>query len=321
MEKRQEEPLMKERSPRASLTAGFQLYMGNFRRIFKSTWLAGLITSVIAGATGTVAFVYWPELVSRIFSNVATAWQYADQYRLLLIIIALLTVLSTVALAAFGGYGVALLRQHQAGGTLLPVQRHLHWEGSDMWRSVKALLFNGVLFCVSYGVVAAFAYWKRAMFLDPMHHIASLVLLALLFSIVSTVLLPTAYITTRYLFERKTHYTVLLITRYLTSLRFWGSQFVVLLVCFIVLGLLYLVASLPELILYEANWQARIGVVGGDPLGMPGYITLLTFVTCTLSSFMQLYIVLPLLFCLYYVYGSIDTREQRKQENQNIPLS
>ena len=321
MQKKSIEILLKERSARASLSAGFQLYMENFRRIFKSTWIAGVITSIVCGITATVIFIWWPELIARVYTHLENAWEYADEYRMMLIVIGILTLLSFIATAIWGGYGAALLKQHQAGGAMLPKQRHLHWEGHMAWRSVKAWFWCVLLFTVFYGIVFAFIYWKRGVVEDPMHHVVSLCMAIVLFSVVTLLMVPLAYLSVKYLMDDKTSFWPLLFKRYGTSLRYWGRQFVVLLVCAIILGLLCCIVSLPEIILYEANWQARIGVVGGDPLGMPDSITILTFVTCALSSFMQLYITLPLLFCLYYMYGSIDARENEKKERMKKQIT
>lgn len=321
MQKETSEPLMKERSTRASLTAGFLLYMENFRRIFKSTWIVALIASLVSGVGATVAFIWWPELIAKIFSDMPHAYMYADQYRTLLIIIVVLMLLSVLTIAVFVGYGAALLKQHQTEGAIRSQQRHLHWEGHMVWRSVKMWLWCGLIFLLLYGAVFAFIYWKRGMVYDPMHNIVSIVTAIILFTIVSVVMIPMAYLSVKHLMEDKTGFWSVVFKHFGTSMRYWGRQFVVLLVCMIVLGLLYSIVSLPEIILYQANWQARIGVVGGDALGMPNYITTLTFITCALSTFMQLYIWLPLLFCLYYMYGAIDTRtESKKLRNINNPI-
>lgn len=102
----------------------------------------------------------------------------------------------------------------------------------------------------------------------------------------------------------------LMVTRlFRISPRYWGQLFVVCLVSIILLGIIYLLASIPEFLLWQANWQAHIGVVGGDELGMPSHITALTFCTCTILTFLQLYIWLPLLPVLYFLYGSVMARK------------
>ena len=318
MQKGTTEPLMKERSTRASLTAGFLLYMENFRRIFKSTWIVALVASLVSGVGSIVVFIWCPEMLAKIFSDIPHAYQYADQYRNLHIIVIVLMLLSILATAVFGGYGAALLKQHQTEGAIRPRQRHFHWEGRMVWRSIKTWLWCGLIFILLYGAVFAFIYWKREMVYDPMHNIVSVITAIILFTLVSIIMVPLAYLSVKYLMEDKAAFWSVVLKHFGTSMHYWGRQFVVLLVCFIVLGLFAFIASLPEIILYEANWQAHIGVVGGDALDMPDYITVLTFITCALSSFMQYYICLPLLFCLYYLYGAIDTRiETKKLRNNN----
>ena len=299
---------MKERSSRASLVAGFRLYMEHFRHLFKSTWMAGLVAALLSGAAATAVFVYWPGLIARVYSDLPHAWQYADEYRLLLTAIILLTLLSVMATAAFGGTAAAAILNVQLPQPVSP------WR--MMLRSLKKLLCHVVLFGIGFGLLGLFIYWRRAMLLDPANNIVSLGMTLVLFTLLCIVLLPTAYLSTKYLMDTTTAFWPLLLHRYPISMRYWGRQFVVVLVCFIMLGVFTFIVSLPGTILYQANWQARIGVVGGDALGMPGYITALTFLTCTVISFLLLYIWLPLLTCLYYVYGAIDTRETRKLQNQ-----
>lgn len=301
---------MEERSSRASLVAGFRIYLEHFRRIFKSTWLTALVASLLSGAAATAVFIYWPELIARVYSDLANAWQYAGEYKLLLAVIAALILLSAVATAVFeGSAAAAILNIHLPQ----PVKRL-----PMMLRAVKKLLWNVLLCGIGYGLVGVFIYWKRAMFFDPMHNIVPIVTTLILLALVSIVLLPTAYISVKYLMDRSTRFWPLLFKQYPTSMRYWGRQFVVILVCLILLGIFTLVVSLPGIILYEANWQAHIGVVGGDPLGMPGHMTALTFITCSVIAFLQLYIWLPLLTSLYYVYGAIDTRETKKKNLQTI---
>ena len=114
---------------------------------------------------------------------------------------------------------------------MLPKQRHLHWEGHMAWRSVKAWFWCVLLFTVFYGIVFAFIYWKRGVVEDPMHHVVSLCMAIVLFSVVTLFMVPLAYLSVKYLMDVKTSFWPLLFKRYGTSLRYWGRQFVVLLVC------------------------------------------------------------------------------------------
>ncbi len=309
MQKKIDESLLKDRSPRASLSAGFRLYTEHFRRIFKSTWLTALIAAVVSGVASTALYIYWPGLVARVYSDLPHAWMYAREYMLLLGIIGILVLLAIVAITAFFGSGAA---------SILRLQKE---EKVSQWRMIgrswKALCCNAVLCLIAYGAIAAFVFWKRDMLLNPLQNIVSVTATVVLLTVVGIFLLPTIYITVKYLMDRTTSFWPLLARSYGLSMRYWMRQFIVLLVCLIVLGLFHLICSTPEFILSEANWQARIGVVGGDPLGMPSYITVLTFVTCSVITFLQLYIWLPMLFAFYYLYGAIDSREASRKMKFN----
>lgn len=143
------------------------------------------------------------------------------------------------------------------------------------------------------------------------HSVKALLFLVLLLPLcilsLGILAVPLTYITTKYVIESDKGFFPLLFHKYTTSFRYWFRQFVVLVVCIIVIGVLHLLLGLPVYILAEANWQARTGVIGGDPLGMPSYITALTFGTCMIVTFLQLYVWLPMLFILYYLYGSIES--------------
>ena len=67
----------------------------------------------------------------------------------------------------------------------------------------------------------------------------------------------------------------------------------------------------------DTNQQAHQGLLFGDPLGMPSYITTLTFITVTLCCFIQFYVSQVLLVHNYYIYGSIEAREQERNNIEN----
>jgi hypothetical protein len=76
---------------------------------------------------------------------------------------------------------------------------------------------------------------------------------------------------------------------------------------------------LPAHILFLANYHAQMGVLIGDPLGMPSYMTALTFCTFVLCSMLYFYVCLPLLLNGYYIYGSIEA-ETKEHEKQQLDL-
>ena len=79
---------------------------------------------------------------------------------------------------------------------------------------------------------------------------------------------------------------------------------------------------LPAIVVALANFHANLGVLFGDPLGMPSYIVPLTAVVMAFAGFVEVILRCGFHFIGYYCYGSIDTQEEEKkkfnQEIQNI---
>ena len=195
MEKEKEETLIKSRSPRACIASGFKLYLGQFKRIFRATWMLQLVFAVVSGTAEALLVVYYPLLVAAL------------------------------------------------------------------------LLLWYMLYC--------FMIRRRLTMLTP----------------------------TR--------------TTVKARLRHAGQLFVVSLVTIIVCISVWLLTSVPAVILGIANMQAETGVLYGDPLGMPDYMRWLTMGVFTLSSFMQAYIYLAYFFPLRYAYGSIEADETERSNALN----
>ena len=63
MEKQLDLTLMKARSYRSILSAGFRLYIENFRRLFKASWQMVLLYAIICGWLGTMIAIKIPEMM------------------------------------------------------------------------------------------------------------------------------------------------------------------------------------------------------------------------------------------------------------------
>ena len=101
--------------------------------------------------------------------------------------------------------------------------------------------------------------------------------------------------------------------------RHWLLTLGILLVGFMVLTPICLFACLPAIILTVAAIQAHIGTLMGDPFGMPTYIDYLAEGTWLLAAFLQIFIIISLLFVGYYAYGSAETqKKEREQQKLNI---
>jgi hypothetical protein len=191
MEKENEESLIKIRSARAAVAAGFRLYTGNFRRIFRSTWMFQLPFAVVSGVVEALLVIYYPILVLAFMLLWYVVYRFLMRRRLTM-------------LPAVGA----------------PLSVYLHHPGQII---------------------------------------------------------------------------------------------VVALVTFLACAGLWLLTSIPAVILGIANIQAATGVLYGDPLGMPDYMLWLTMGVFTLSSLMQAYIYLAYFFPVRYAQGSTVATEAERQ--------
>ena len=116
----------------------------------------------------------------------------------------------------------------------------------------------------------------------------------------------------KYLMEAPCNYWRTLGRYYGRGLSHWGILFLVFFVSILVAELASLVVMMPAHVLNMANQAAHNGLLMGDPLGMPSYMTALTFVTFTLCCFIEFYISQVVMIHNYYVYGSIETKEYEK---------
>lgn len=191
MENKNEESLIKTRSPRACVSYGFKLYMGQFKRIFLSTWWAQLAFAVVSGVAEALLVVHYPLVVAALLALWYVLYRFLLRPRL-----------------------QAVLPPTQT--TLKVCMRHL-----------------GPLFVVALATLMACAS-------------------------------------------------------------------------------VWLLTSVPAVILGIANIQAETGVLYGDALGMPDYMKWLTIAVFTLSAFMQQYIYLANFFPIRYALGSIQADEAER---------
>ena len=97
-------------------------------------------------------------------------------------------------------------------------------------------------------------------------------------------------------------------------LRHLGMETLVWLFCLIVVLSLFVITTLPMLIVMAANWINNIGILTGDPDGMPGYMFWLTIVVFLIAGFIQAYVWLTILGPVYLMRGSIAQQKKERTE-------
>jgi hypothetical protein len=73
-----------------------------------------------------------------------------------------------------------------------------------------------------------------------------------------------------------------------SRMRQLGLIVLVTIVCLIAVTILTIITSLPMVIMMAANWESQIGVLQGDPAGMPDYVKWLSIGAFLIAGFCRL---------------------------------
>ena len=311
MEKEKESILLKSRSSRACIADGFRLYLGQFKRIFRYTWVVALVFAVVNGLFGAYFVTEYPRLMVALQANGVGLPQLASMSAV--VIGGSLLVL--MAYVLLWSYIFSMLNVHKAAAEIPWTPKMLHFDRKAAWRMLKAMLWALLIGGIVVGISGAVAVLGKRM-LSPM---AAMGLLVVILLIVGVLLVPGYYVFYKYLLTPGLKFTSVLGTGYGIGIRHLGSLLAVVIVTLLVVDIVALLLSLPMQILYLANIQAQTGVLMGDPLGMPDYMPKLTAAVFVLASFLQAYVLMAAAFPLYYAYGSIEAdEEERSKAQKNI---
>jgi len=285
MEKEKDDILLKVRSSRGCISAGYRLYTGRFKHIFRYSWVAALIYALFCSVSGAMMIMV-PTMIP--------------------ITAAILIIVECL----FASYGYSVLKQHQTLGNIL---RPVKWFSIDTHifiRTIKCWLCVLVVYLIACVIIVGLGFVAfKYLALYTAIGCTALVLLVIL-----CLLLPLTYITMRYILNDGIGFWKQFKIGYGVGMRRWGFIFIVVLVACIVEILLMLLLSLPATILSMANTQSMFGVAMGDPYALPSYMPALAAGTFLIIGFLQAYVMLSVLFPIYYMYGSIDAQEQEKQD-------
>lgn len=322
MEKQQEMTLMKPRSYRSVLIAGFRLYTENFRRLFKASWQMALLYAVACGVFGTLSVIKIPEIVVAIIQQLnvyhGLFLETLVQYLITFLQILGLLVVAIATLASASATILNKLKEHKETDVIsIPP----HWFSASpkmMGRSLKGLFFT--LLVILIPIILMIAAIAGAEAFSPQFVANHLITLTATFSIGLLIIillsLPLFHVLMKYLMEAPCSYCHTLSTSYSRGMRHWGSIFVVFFVSTLLVEIAAFIIMLPAHILNIANQQAQMGVLIGDPLGMPSYMTPLTFITFMLCCFMEFYVSQVMLVHNYYIYGAIESKEQENEQQK-----
>lgn len=313
MDKKHSIGLLKVRSSRACVGKGYSLYTDNFKAIFRYTFVIAVIYGLIYGAFGTYVSIKTPEMVMAQID----AWQrqeaFLPQENLhMLWPLPVLSVLMALVSCVCAGYVFALLRQHRQTNAFPHPAGWFNWDGHAIWRTCKATFFLflvEIIFLTILTIPATLCY----IYIGTRE---GAVCSALSFMLYLLLMFPTLYGWMKYILTDGYDYWRNLWSNYLVAMRYFGRGFIVVAICLITIGAAWFFTNIPAIILGIANMQAHLGVLYGDPLGMPGYIVPLTYCVFVIASFIQAYIHISILFPLYFLTGSIDAQEEGRKNQQ-----
>ena len=320
MEKQDDLTLLKPRGYRRVLSAGFRLYTGNFRRLFKASWQMALLYALSCGALGTLTAIKIPELAMALQQQLASMHgvlqETLHEYMMTLLGIMALVVLAITTLSLASAPILSKLKEHKETGTITPPPHWLTASPHLMGRSMKGVFLTLLVMLIPIVVFAAFLILAEMMNQGVImrHLITTISALSLWIVICLLFYLPIYHVLMKYIMESPCGYWHTLGQSYPTGLRHWGLIFIVFFISMLFVMLVSLIVMLPSYILNFANQQAHLGLLMGDSLGMPSYIVPLTFTTTALCSFIHFYVGQVILVHNYYIYGSIEAREQEKQK-------
>ena len=311
METKNEEHPLKIRSAKGVIAAGYRLYMNNFRRIFRTTWLPALVCALVSA-------LYYHTMISATTKLVGAIDQMAKgQYgegMMQYVMQSGVSLLNLIVSLVFISYAFYMLSRHRSEGAIPYPARWLSKpDGRSLVRTVASAILWIVVVTIALVIpsaIIAFGAVRQSITTMALGLLVLLVLIALL--------LPLVYPNMRYLCTRDTKLFNLLGPGYRQGFRYWGYIFAVLLVVFLITCVILAVTMLPAMVLLIANMRAQAGVMTGDPLGMPSYMGWLSLIVFTLSGFIQAYVVLSMQFPVYYMAGSIEQQEiQRNEKAEN----
>ena len=311
--------LLKNRSYRGVISAGFGLYFSHFRLFFKASWLMALVFAVVFTALEMLLAVRLPAITATILKlelvqRVGLSAEVAQQYLMTIGGILILALLYVVAKALTTATVLSKLKEHHDTNTMTIPKRWLSVSPRLMGRTLKGFVFTILVMLIPAIIVGGlFSVLMRFVALAPYTLMASVSLVSL---VLVLLYLPLLYVFMKYVMSASGSYFAMLRKVYATGLGHWGHIFTTWLISGMMIGVLAIVCCLPTIILAQAHFASQEGFLNGDPLGMPSYITPLSVGTFFLTGFMLVYLCMPMLMTVYYMYGSIESYENEKEKTK-----
>ena len=336
--------LFKTRSTGACIKSGLNLFTANFKNIFKYTWKAALLSTIICGLI--IAYNF-----SVLFDILKGSAQTENKSSLFLILIAegiyivacslvmkplydhkklghipanhkLLSLKSLFArkseitgcmLSAIKAPFTALRKRNSLShAQAKPLLFFFH---NPAWRYVKASCFFMIILCVLTFIIS-WGVFKYSI----SHEMSQTVLIssAIAFLLVTLLIsVPIPFISTRYSMDCKLRFWRSLISSYGLAFRYSFKIYLLFIIYVLVYIIVGCIMLLPLFVLALALSTALSGAIAyGDPLNLPDYMVYIIGGTVAVELFFLYYLIQASTFPIYYLYGSIEMREKNRKNSK-----
>ena len=314
MENQTQGILMKSRSASACIKEGYGLYTAKFRKTIAASWHFALLYAIACSAICTIATTYIPKVMTQTLEAAPIANAMPKGIIAMICTFCVLAIVGGVLEVATYSCGLSQLKS----GFATAASPRKWWKPTlhkpmfvrCLIAALCSLLIGIVLAAVFFGVTYLAIHFAAG---GSISQTAATITISAELAVMALIMMPLGFIAIKYVFRTDTHFWKLLAADYPTALKHYGFMLIVMLVSCIVIVVAEYILALPAMLLATASYQANIGVLQGDPLGMPGYITYVSAVVFFMAGFMQAYIRMSALFTAYYMYGSIETQEEERK--------
>lgn len=278
--------LKKSRSYTACIAEAYRMFFNNIRQIFRHTWLFSLICAL------SIA-LYSSLYINSVFNDEGQIVHYDVLLSFILMVGASIAFYARVMMLVNG--------QTMKMNTI---------------KGVKVTLLGIIITFILSLFIGITAYTMGDTSLVKPESVKiftmALIVITVIFALMA---LPLVFVVMKYFIDRDSRLHKIFFASYKTGLRHWGFIFTTCLITFLLATACSLLVSMPTLIILTANSLSVAGVkLIGDPSGLPSSFCAIRFATITATSFICLYINIFTIFVYYFIYGSIDTRENERKE-------
>lgn len=279
-------PVYKNHGYRACISAAFSFFSDNIKIVLSHTWMYAAAFSLLI----SVSSVLFPS--SRLLYSMILENPY------IVIGVAVVMLLFFAAQLIF----------HSSITSLL-TSRPVRW---NIWRNLKAVASVSALFMCLCAVFAAIAFLSARHDADASQvYVAIAIAVGILMLLTLIFALPFVYGMMKYIMEPETKLRQMFTGFYVAGLKHWGFLFVILVTVILFVCVSSHAVMLPAIIMSFAANVSEAGVIEyGDADGLPAYFPYMFFIITFITSFISLYINTIVIFAAYYIYGSVNVREE-----------